>query len=143
MTALLMIAAFMNIINVPVGAALAASGRMWTGAAMNLGWGAALVAASYVLIPSSFGLGLAAAYAIAYFLHNIWVMAYVELRLARGSLLPQLPIAAYSALILAGSMVSVFGSADSVVLKLGLALAGSLPVVLYGARLLATRRARR
>jgi O-antigen/teichoic acid export membrane protein len=143
MTALLMIAAFMNIINAPVGAALAASGRMWTGAAMNLGWGAALVAASYVLIPSSFGLGLAAAYAIAYFLHNIWVMAYVELRLARGSLLPQLPIAAYSALILAGSMVSVFGSADSVVLKLGLALAGSLPVVLYGARLLATRRARR
>jgi O-antigen/teichoic acid export membrane protein len=130
-------------VNVPVGAALAASGRMWTGAAMNLGWGAALVAASYVLIPSSFGLGLAAAYAIAYFLHNIWVMAYVELRLARGSLLPQLPIAAYSALILAGSMVSVFGSADSVVLKLGLALAGSLPVVLYGARLLATRRARR
>lgn len=47
--AILMVACFLNIVNGAVGSALAGSGRMWTGTAMNLGWACTLILSSWLL----------------------------------------------------------------------------------------------
>jgi O-antigen/teichoic acid export membrane protein len=56
----------------PVGDVIAASGRMWLGCLMNLGWAVAYVGTTTLLV--RFGsLGLASARLLAYVLHAIWV----------------------------------------------------------------------
>jgi O-antigen/teichoic acid export membrane protein len=100
----LMISVFLNVVNGAVGTALAGSGRMWTGAFMNLGWALILVGSSLVLIPLLGGLGLAVAYLISYLVHTIWVMAYVELRLARFSISKQWQLILFSLLLLMASV---------------------------------------
>jgi O-antigen/teichoic acid export membrane protein len=73
---------FLFTINNVVGSALTGAGRMWTGALFNAAWAAALIAATWVLAPRFGGLGLAFAYLMAYLLHTLWQMIYVDTRLA-------------------------------------------------------------
>jgi O-antigen/teichoic acid export membrane protein len=84
MISLLMIATFLNLLATPVGTALAGAGKMWTGVLMNCGWGLVLIVVGAYLVPRNGGAGLAAAYVVAYLMHVVWVMAYVEAKLVRG-----------------------------------------------------------
>lgn len=60
-------------VQTPVGQIIAASGRMWLGAAMNLAWSVVFVGCAVFFISSGYGaLGLAAAYLIAYSVHSLW-----------------------------------------------------------------------
>jgi O-antigen/teichoic acid export membrane protein len=102
--AVLMVATFLNVVNSAVGSALTGAGRMWTGTLMNLGWAVALVASSLVLVPRLGGLGLAAAYLVSYVVHTVWVMAYVEIKLARSSISAQWQLILFSLLILGASV---------------------------------------
>jgi len=105
----LMIAVFLNVVNGAVGTALAGSGRMWTGMFMNFGWAVILVGSSLILIPLLGGLGLAVAYLVSYSAHTIWVMAYVELRLARFTISKQWQLILFSVLLLTASLVLAEG----------------------------------
>jgi O-antigen/teichoic acid export membrane protein len=82
----LMISCFLAVVNGAVGTALAGSGQMWLGSTFNFGWAIVLTAASMVLVPRYGGLGLGLAYLMAYLLHTIWQMLYVELKLARTAI---------------------------------------------------------
>jgi O-antigen/teichoic acid export membrane protein len=104
-----MIAVFLNVVNGAVGTALAGSGRMWTGMFMNFGWAVILVGSSLILIPLLGGLGLAVAYLVSYLAHTIWVMAYVELRLARFTISKQWQLILFSVLLLTASLVLAEG----------------------------------
>jgi O-antigen/teichoic acid export membrane protein len=59
----------------PVGNLIAASSRMWLGAAMNLGWGVAFIILTLLLVPLG-ALGLATARAGAYALHSLWTFGF-------------------------------------------------------------------
>lgn len=83
----LMAASFLSIVNNVVGTALTGAGRMWTGTAFNLAWAIALIVATALLAPGYGGRGLAYAYLLAYLLHTVWQMAYVEIKLAHSSIL--------------------------------------------------------
>jgi O-antigen/teichoic acid export membrane protein len=63
-------------IAVPIGQAIAASGRMWIGAALNTAWAVAYIAFT-VLLARNGAFGLASARALAYGLHAIWSSATV------------------------------------------------------------------
>jgi O-antigen/teichoic acid export membrane protein len=60
----------------PVGQIIAASGRMWLGCLMNLGWAVVFILAAALLTPWG-SLGLASARLIAYLCHSVWVVAFV------------------------------------------------------------------
>lgn len=77
-------------ITAPIAQALAATGRMWIGFAMNASWAIVCVAATLALL--SYGsLGLASARGIAYLLHSLWVLAYA-VHLARAPEEHRLPL---------------------------------------------------
>jgi O-antigen/teichoic acid export membrane protein len=59
----------------PVGQLLAASGRLWLGASMNLGWGLAFLCFAY-LLRSHGAFGLASSRLLAYLLHATWSIAF-------------------------------------------------------------------
>ncbi len=62
-------------IQVPVGNIIVASGKMWIGFLMNMGWGVVFIFLTWYLI--KFGaLGLAAARFGAYIVHAIWTFGY-------------------------------------------------------------------
>ena len=69
----------------PVGQIIAASGRMWTGLLMNLGWAVTFVVLTYSLVKMG-SLGVASARLGAYLLHAVWTFwfAYGILRRGRG-----------------------------------------------------------
>jgi len=71
----------------PIGHALTATGRMWLGSAMNLGWSAAYLTLGYLLVAShgQGALGLALARLLAYAVHAIWSLGYLRAALRRGS----------------------------------------------------------
>lgn len=69
-------------IQAPVGHVLVASGRMWVGFVMNLGWGACFLGATSVLVNRG-AVGLAEARLIAYVVHGIWT-GWFALRVLRG-----------------------------------------------------------
>ncbi|MCP4182025.1 MAG: hypothetical protein GY761_01695 [Hyphomicrobiales bacterium] len=71
-------------IQTPVGQIIAASGRMWTGFAMNSGWAIVFVVSTVMLV--DFGsLGLAIARMISYISHAVWTFGFVNW-LIRGEL---------------------------------------------------------
>jgi len=105
MISLLMIACFLNTVNSAIGCALTSSGRMWTGTVMNLGWAFALIASSIFLIPYMGGRGLAISYLLAYLLHTLWQMAYVEIKLASSSIINQWKLILFSAILIIMSMM--------------------------------------
>jgi O-antigen/teichoic acid export membrane protein len=59
----------------PVGEVIAASGKMWIGFVMNLGWAAVLVVATYYLVHLG-SFGFASSRLIAYSFHAIWTFAF-------------------------------------------------------------------
>ena len=59
----------------PVAQIIAASGRMWLGTLMNLGWASSFIVLTVLLVKSG-AFGLAMARLIAYGLHAIWTMAF-------------------------------------------------------------------
>jgi O-antigen/teichoic acid export membrane protein len=59
----------------PVGQVIAASGRMWTGMWMNLGWAIILILSSWLLVDMG-AEGLASARLIAYCVHGLWTFAF-------------------------------------------------------------------
>ena len=67
----------------PVGRIIAASGRMWTGFAMNLGWGLSFIACTVLLLDLG-SLGLASARAIGYVLHATWTSAFAIWLVRKG-----------------------------------------------------------
>jgi O-antigen/teichoic acid export membrane protein len=97
------LACFLTVVNGAVGTALAGSGRMWTGMLMNAGWAMILIAAAILLIPSLGGRGLAIAYLVAYLFHTVWVMIYVDLKLAPSAIREQWRLIVFSVVILAAS----------------------------------------
>jgi O-antigen/teichoic acid export membrane protein len=72
---LVLVTAGLSSIQSPVGALIQASGKMWTGATMNLGWAIAFLLATILLIGYGSS-GLAAARAIAYAIHAVWTFAF-------------------------------------------------------------------
>jgi O-antigen/teichoic acid export membrane protein len=62
-------------IQTPVGQIIASSGRMWTGFAMNIGWGLLFLSATLLLIDYG-SLGLASARLISYVIHAIWTFGF-------------------------------------------------------------------
>jgi O-antigen/teichoic acid export membrane protein len=69
----------------PVGHMLTATGRMWLGAAMNLGWSASYLALGYLLVAvhGQGAFGLAVARLLAYAVHAIWSLGYLRATLRR------------------------------------------------------------
>lgn len=74
--AVLVLATYVQAILTCLASLIAASGRMWLGMAMNLGWAAILLGATYMLVPQFGVLGLAVAYLAAYTLHMLWALAF-------------------------------------------------------------------
>lgn len=64
----------------PIGQALTATGRLWLGSAMNVGWSASYLTLAYVLVAVNGrgALGLALARLLAYGLHALWSLAYLR-----------------------------------------------------------------
>ncbi len=81
-----LVTAGMTAIQTPVGQIIAASGRMWIGCAMNMGWAIAFVLGTLLLVDYG-SLGLATARAAGYIFHMVWVFgfAYYLLTVARAT----------------------------------------------------------
>ena len=73
---------------------------MWTGMLFNLAWAVVLVVATLLLVPAHGGLGLAWAYLIAYAMHTVWQMTYMELKLAPHALRGSAPAVLLSIAVL-------------------------------------------
>lgn len=69
-----------------VGSAIAASGRMWVGLAMNTAWAVVFLASTNILVTDG-AVGLASARGIAYFMHAIWGMCYLIVLFRAGAVL--------------------------------------------------------
>jgi O-antigen/teichoic acid export membrane protein len=62
-------------VQIPVAYVIAASGKMWLALLMNMGWGLAFLAFTYLLRQhGAFGLGLARC--LAYVLHAVWTFGF-------------------------------------------------------------------
>jgi len=71
-------------LQMPIGQLITASGRMWLGAGLNLGWSLAFIAATWLLVGRGMGaVGLALGYVLSYLLHSAWT-GWFGLRLLRG-----------------------------------------------------------
>lgn len=127
----LMTSCFLTVVNGPVGTALTGAGKMWTGVLMNLGWASALVLFSLLLIPAHGGLGLALAYLLAYLLHTLWQMIYVEIRLAPRTIIGQWHLVLLSvSLLTIGVWVSIKGYSN-VSIGTSLVMFSSIPLVSF------------
>jgi O-antigen/teichoic acid export membrane protein len=66
----------------PVGHFITASGRMWLGLMMNLGWAVVVLISAWWLLGNGFGSrGLAGAYLLGYIAHTIWTVSYARSQL--------------------------------------------------------------
>lgn len=63
-------------IQTPVAQIIAASGRMWLGTVMNLGWAISFVLLTWLLVDWG-SVGLAIARLLAYVVHGIWTLSFV------------------------------------------------------------------
>jgi len=77
-------------IQTPVGQIIAASGKMWLGFAMNLGWAVAFILGTVALVYLG-SVGMSLARFGAYLLHAVWVFAFAHWCLA---IAPECPFAA-------------------------------------------------
>lgn len=62
-------------VQTPVGQVIAASGKMWTGLIMNMGWALVFILGTLLLVNKG-SFGLAMARAISYIFHAIWVFSF-------------------------------------------------------------------
>ncbi len=70
-------------VQMPVGQAIAASGRLWMGMLMNVGWAICFLGLSWLLMGHG-AFGIASARASAYCVHAIWTFGFA-LKLLRGA----------------------------------------------------------
>jgi O-antigen/teichoic acid export membrane protein len=63
-------------VQAPVGQLVTASGRVWAGLAMNLGWAAVFLAATLLLARPWGADGLAVARLLAYLVHAVWTFGF-------------------------------------------------------------------
>ena len=81
---LVLVAAVLMAVQASAGQIITATGRMWTGAAMNFGWALVLLGACRLLLERGWGaFGMAAAYLVSYSVHSVWVFLFVY-RLLHG-----------------------------------------------------------
>ncbi|MCM0081371.1 oligosaccharide flippase family protein [Geomonas sp. Red32] len=125
----LMVATFLNVVNSAVGCVLVGAGRIWIGTLMNMCWAAVLIGVSYLLIPGHGGTGLAIAYLAAYLTHTVWQMAYVEFKLAPGSISTQLKTLSFSAVVLVATLAVGGAGRGFLALSLVLVAASLLPLL--------------
>jgi O-antigen/teichoic acid export membrane protein len=78
----LMVACLLTIAVETMGCTLIAAGRMWICVIMNSGWAGMLIISSVILVPRFGGCGLAIAYLCAFLIHNLWLMLYIDAKLA-------------------------------------------------------------
>lgn len=62
-------------VQTPVGQVIAASGKMWLGFLMNVGWAAVTILATVLLLRKG-ALGLAIGQLVGYSIHGIWTMVF-------------------------------------------------------------------
>jgi O-antigen/teichoic acid export membrane protein len=125
---IIMVAGFLNAVNMPVGITLAGAGRMWTGALFNLAWAIILIVVSFILIPVLGALGMAIAYLTAYLLHTVWQIVYVETCIVRLSIVSQWRLMIFTVCVLAVSSGFAYLYAGLFIYKLVLLFASFLPL---------------
>jgi O-antigen/teichoic acid export membrane protein len=82
---IVVLTAMLLAVQAPVGQVIAASGRMWMGAAMNLGWAFVFLFSTYLLVSSGYGaFGLALGRGIAYLVHAAWTLGYAVIVLRQA-----------------------------------------------------------
>lgn len=74
-------------VQVPVGQIIAASGRMWTGFGMNLGWALVFIFSTHVFVGSG-AFGLASARCISYVFHGLWTFWFACFTIRRIQICP-------------------------------------------------------
>jgi O-antigen/teichoic acid export membrane protein len=126
--ALLVLSAFLNTVNNVVGTTLASSGRMWTGTFFNLAWAISLIFATVVFAPIYGGMGLALAYLIAYTLHSVWQMAYVDKKLAPMCITRQKKLIGFSLITLIPIYFLGINEQASYVFNVGIVLISLIPL---------------
>jgi hypothetical protein len=134
-----MVSCFLTVVNGTVGTALAGSGRMWIGTAMNIFWAATLITGAYFMVPAWGALGLAAAYLLAYLLHTVWQMSYVEIKLAPTAVSSRWKLILFSIILLAAGMYAVLTATDTYLSSITLLLLSMSPAILFIIRGLGTK----
>jgi len=71
-------------VQIPVGQIIAASGKMWVGFAMNMGWATVFVGSTFLLIDYD-SLGLATARMISYIFHATWTFGFAFWLIRKGA----------------------------------------------------------
>jgi len=72
-------AAVLIALQTSAGQIITATGRMWTGAAMNFGWAFILLVSCRLLFDAGWGgFGLAVAYLASYGAHSVWIFLFVH-----------------------------------------------------------------
>ncbi|MBN1918066.1 MAG: oligosaccharide flippase family protein [Verrucomicrobia bacterium] len=76
---LVLAAAVLMALQTSAGQIITATGQMWLGVAMNLGWAVALLASCRLLLDAGWGaFGMGAAYLAGYGVHSVWVFLFVH-----------------------------------------------------------------
>lgn len=70
-------------VQAPVGQIVAASGRMWLGFIMNMGWAVVFVVGTYLMIGDG-SLGLSLARLLSYIAHSLWTFAFFIYLIKKG-----------------------------------------------------------
>ena len=128
--AVLMLASYFNIANAPIGTALAGAGCMWIGMLMNLLWGCILIFLAALWIPKYGAFGLGLAYLIAYLLHTIYQMIYVEIKIAPKVIRKLWRLISYSLILLSLSFYFNISPTYSFVYSAVLLFLSSAPLFL-------------
>ena len=81
---IVLITAGLLAVQTPVGQIIAASGRMWIGFAMNMGWAVAFIVSTLLLVNLG-SLGLASARMLSYIIHATWTFGFAILLIRNGA----------------------------------------------------------
>jgi O-antigen/teichoic acid export membrane protein len=127
----LMISVFFSTINEVIGTGIAGAGRMWVGLLTNIAWATVITISTSVLVPKLSARGLALSYLIAYFLHTIWQLAYVELFLAPKLVSKLLTLMGYSFLLLLATFLFKYFGGASIIVGFLLASLSCIPVLYF------------
>jgi len=71
-------------IQTPVGQIIAASGKLWIGFAMNMGWALIFILSTLLLVNKG-SLGLATARAVSYIVHATWTFWFAIWLIRKGA----------------------------------------------------------
>jgi O-antigen/teichoic acid export membrane protein len=71
-------------IQTPVGQIIAASGKMWVGLTMNMGWALVFISGTVLLVDKG-SLGLATARAFSYIIHATWTFGFAIWLIRKGA----------------------------------------------------------